>query len=70
MMECRDAALAWLSHHGGQNHESTDVDAYRNSDQYDQRDPGDDGDALEPARPHRVGRVRPVHSGWNTRRES
>ena len=70
MIECRNTALAWLPHHGGQDHESTDIDAYRDDDQYDQRDPGDDRDALKPAGPKCVGRVRPVHIGCNTRRES
>ena len=70
MIDCRRVALAWLPQHGGQDYESTDIDAHRDDDQYDQRDPGDDRDALEPARPKCLGRVGPVHSGWNTRRES
>ena len=70
MIECRSVAFACLPHHGGQDHESTHRDAYRDDDQCDQRDPGDDRDALEPTRPKCVGRVRPVHIGCNTRRES
>jgi hypothetical protein len=70
MIESRSVALAWLPHHGGQDHESTDIDTYRDDDQYHQRDPGDHRDSLKLTRPKRVGRVRPVHIGWNTRRES
>ena len=70
MIECRSVALACLPHHRGQNHESTDIDAYRDDDQHDRRDPGDDRDALKPTRPKCVDRVRPVHIEWNTRRES
>lgn len=70
MMSAGTVAFAWSPHHGGQNHEHTDINAYCDHQQNDQRDPGDYRDAPQPAHPVCIGRLRPVHSGPNTRRRS
>jgi hypothetical protein len=70
MMSADTVALAWLPHHGGQNHECTDIVAYYDHDQHDQRNPGDHRDAPKSARPERVGPVSLVHIRSNARRRS
>jgi len=64
MMSAGTVAFAWSPHHGEQNHEHTDINAYCDDDPYAQRDSGDP----KPARPDCLGRVKPVCFGPNTRR--
>lgn len=70
MMSAGTVALAWSPHHGGQDHQHTDIYAYCNDFRYDQRGPGDHRDASERARRDCVGRVEPVYIGPDNRRRS
>ena len=69
MMSAGTVALAWLPDHGGQNHEDTDINAYRENNLHAHGDDSNHRNTPQPPRPE-VGRVRPVRSGRNFRRQS
>ncbi|HMC69941.1 MAG TPA: hypothetical protein VKJ07_12370, partial [Mycobacteriales bacterium] len=69
MMTAGTVALAWLPDHGGQNHEDTDINAYRENNLHAHGDDSNHRNTPQPPRPE-VGRVRPVRSGRNFRRQS
>ncbi len=67
MMSTGSLALAWLPHHGGRHHESTDTDPYCNHDQNDPHHPGNSHYAPKLASADRVGDVYLAGDWLNTR---
>jgi len=64
MMSTDSLASALSPHHGGQNHESTDINPYRDHDENGRRNRGIQRHALKAARPDCFRTVRLVHRGW------